>query len=106
MSIDYLGYFADNALVEKTGKLAWDNGQEVGEFFNFLEENDHLRVWGTSTEAHSFQAVTEWIKSKCRLPEFGSQLGKELVCKCDYVHFVLGPGRTKSGACENGRSLA
>jgi hypothetical protein len=96
MLVDYLGYFADPKLVEKTRDLVWESGNAVGEFFAFLEENDLLRVWGAGTEAHALNAVTNWLTAKCRLPEFGSQLGKELVLTCDYIHFVLDPPQQKA----------
>jgi hypothetical protein len=95
MAVDYLGYFADANLVEKTRKLVWDNGKDVGEFFDFLEENELLLVWGPSTEAHPLNAVTDWLRGKCHLPDFGSQLGRELVKTCDYIHFVLDPAQQK-----------
>jgi hypothetical protein len=95
MLVDYLGYFADTNLVEKTRNLQWDNGSSVGVFFEFLEENELLRVWGATTEAHALTAVTNWLTDKCRLPEFGSQLGRELLLTCDYIHFVLEPTQQK-----------
>jgi hypothetical protein len=95
MLVDYLGYFADPNLVDRTRNLAWDNGNAVADFFAFLEENELLRVWGGSTEAHAFNAVIDWLKEKCRLPEFGSKLGKELVLTCDYINFVLDPPQQK-----------
>jgi hypothetical protein len=95
MLVDYLGYFADKELVEKTRQLDWNNGAAVGDFFAMLEAKELLRVWGPGTEAHAFNAVSDWLIDKCRLPQFGSQLGKELVLLCDYIHFVLDSAHQK-----------
>ena len=95
MILDYMAFFADEALVKKVEELDWANGEDVDVFFKFLEKADKLRVWGTSTEAWPLNAVTEWLKTKCDLQNFGSNLGRSLLTKCDYIHFVLPPAEIK-----------
>jgi hypothetical protein len=95
MTLDYMAFFADQALEKKVEELDWSSGADVAVFFLSLEKEGRLKVWGNSTEAWPLNAITEWLKVKCSLQNFGSELGRRLLTKCDYVHFVLPPAEIK-----------
>ncbi len=89
MAIDYVAYFATPELVTTTKELNWNDGYAVAQFFDQLEKQNLLKVWGQSTEGRSLNAVTDWLIAKCGLLNFGSELARELLRTCDYIHLVL-----------------
>lgn len=91
MILDYMAFFADQTLEKKVEELDWTNGAVIEAFFQSLETEGLLKVWGNSTDAWPLNAITDWLKEKCGLPNFGSDLGRHLLTKCDYVNFVLPP---------------
>jgi hypothetical protein len=96
MTLDYMAFFADQAMEKKVEELDWSSGPDIAVFFQSLETENRLKVWGISTEAWPLNAITEWLKVKCGLQNFGSELGRRLLTKCDYIHFVLPPAEIKA----------